>query len=349
MERKLVTIQKIDKIEPIINADNIEVSSILGWKVVTKKGEFAPGDKCCFFEIDSLLPADKSEFEFMSAKKFRVKTCKFRGQLSQGLALPLNLISYADLSGYKIGDDVTEILGVEKWEPAEVMVGANFRARKRGVFPQFLRKTDETRIQSVPGFLVRHKGKTFYSTEKLDGSSITLFYLKDMLYNRLPGTFGVCSRQLELKVDEEDPYRNCFWQAVLECDLESKFKNWNKNICVQGELVGAGIQKNKYKLENRKIFLYSAYDIVEQKYLGLKHLLEASKFLGLDTVPILEEFVLDHSVDELVEMSKGTSMICPSTIREGIVCRRVDLDEDEEVGRASFKAINPNFLLKYDL
>lgn len=348
MERKLASIQTIDKIDPIENADNIEVATILGWKVVIKKGEFSVGDKCCFFEIDSLLPADKPEFEFMAARKFRVKTCKLRGQISQGLALPLNSFSYTDISKHDVGSDVTELLGVEKWEPTEAWVGANLNSRKKGVFPQFLRKTDETRIQSAPRVLYRHKGKQFYYTEKLDGSSITIFYLKDMLYDRLPETIGVCSRNLELKKEEDDPYRNAFWQAVLEADLENKLKTFGRNICIQGELVGAGIQKNKYKLENRKIYLYSAYDVVEQKYLGLKELVDWSKQLELDTVPILGEFTLNHTVDELVEMSKGRSALNTTTIREGIVCRRIDCDEDEELGRASFKVINPNFLLKYD-
>ncbi len=65
MERKLVSIQVIDSIAPIEGADNIVQARVMGWTVVVKKGEFAPGDRCVFFEIDSLLPDGQAWSEFM--------------------------------------------------------------------------------------------------------------------------------------------------------------------------------------------------------------------------------------------------------------------------------------------
>ena len=94
MERKLVSIQVIDDVAPIDGADNIMQARVMGWTVVVKKGEFAPGDRCVFFEIDSVLPDGPAWSEFMRPRGFRVRTAKLRGVLSQGLALPLAILPY---------------------------------------------------------------------------------------------------------------------------------------------------------------------------------------------------------------------------------------------------------------
>ncbi len=91
MERKLATIQKIIEVHPIVNADNLERAVIKGWNVVVKKGEFQAGDLCVYCEIDSLMP-ERPEFEFLESKKYRIKTTKFRGQVSQGIAFPLSIL-----------------------------------------------------------------------------------------------------------------------------------------------------------------------------------------------------------------------------------------------------------------
>ena len=118
--RKLASIQTIKYVKPIPDADSIETVGILGWECVSKKGEFQTDDKCVYFEIDSLLP-EIPEFEFLrkgcwneTFKKFRLKTIKLRKQLSQGLALPLSV--FPNLAKLNVGDDVTELLGIEKYE-----------------------------------------------------------------------------------------------------------------------------------------------------------------------------------------------------------------------------------------
>src|SRR5215475_5801984 len=92
MERKLVSIQRIERIDPIDGADRIVKARVMGWDVVVKKGELGPGDPCVFFEIDSVLPAGQPWAEFMRPRGFRVKTARLRGVLSQGLALPLDIL-----------------------------------------------------------------------------------------------------------------------------------------------------------------------------------------------------------------------------------------------------------------
>ena len=348
MERKLASIQKVVELNPIEGADKIEVCTVLGWKCVVKKGEFKPNELGVYFEVDSILPIDKPEFAFMDKHRGRVKTVRLRKQISQGLFFPLSAITYADLTNLNEGDDVTELLGIKKWEPQEFEHGANLGGRHRN-FPKFLRKTDEIRIQAMPKFLERHNGKLFYIAEKVDGSSCSLYFLKDEMYDKPANTFGVCSRNLECDRPEPDGSINAFWKFVIDNNIEEKMRNLNMNICVQGELAGPGIQKNKYKLDKLEMFLFNAYDLVTQKYLSKKHLTDFAKALNMKTVPIVDEIVLNHTVDELVQMSIAKSVLNDSTYREGIVCRPINEDSDIDIDRASFKVINPEFLLQWNL
>ena len=118
-------------------------------------------------------------------------------------------------------------------------------------------------------------------------------------------------------------------------------------LCIQGELIGPGIQKNKYKLDKHQLKLFNAYDIKKGKYLNYKDTLDMAKTLNVEMCPILGEFELNHTISELVEMSKGFSRLNDKTIREGIVCRTIVEGDDRDVGRISFKVINPEFLLKH--
>lgn len=91
MERALASIQTINKITAIPDADRIECLHVLGWIVVAQKGQFEVGDKCVYFEIDSILP-ERPEFEYMRPTKFRVRTLRLRQQLSQGVCFPLHIL-----------------------------------------------------------------------------------------------------------------------------------------------------------------------------------------------------------------------------------------------------------------
>ncbi len=204
MERKLASVRVINDIQKIPEADMIELAIVDGWKVVVAKNVgHKIGDMVIYCEIDSFLPI-KEEFEFLrksSYKKmgdqegFRLKTIKLRGQVSQGLILPISVLNPTDTNIYVTpfeGLDVTEMLGIVKYEPP---IPAELAGKVKGLFPSFIRKTDEERIQNLASeyelFKTQNKeGVKFYVTEKLDGSSAT-YYFKD-------GIFGVCSRNLEL-------------------------------------------------------------------------------------------------------------------------------------------------------
>lgn len=173
MERKLATIRKIENLEPIEGKDLIELATLDGWQAIVKKGEYTIGDLVVYCEIDSFLPV-KEEYEFLRSRcfkstknlgdGFRIKSMKMGGVLSQGLVLPLSIINDFDKSDItveededtisfelplgksllplNVGDDVTELLGIQKYEQP---IPANLAGKVRGNFPSFIPKTDQER------------------------------------------------------------------------------------------------------------------------------------------------------------------------------------------------------------
>jgi RNA ligase (TIGR02306 family) len=339
MERKLASIRIISDIQPIEGADMIELSIVDGWKVVVAKNVgHKVGDMVIYCEIDSFLPI-KDEFEFLrktSYKKmsdgmegFRLKTIKMRGQVSQGLILPMSVVEYTNVQ-FEVGMDVTNLLGITKYEPP---IPAELSGKVKGLFPSFLRKTDEERVQNLTKEYEewRHQSKhRFYVTEKLDGSSAT-YYIKD-------GEFGVCSRNLELLETE----RNTFWNVARDLKLEEKLREFGRNLCIQGELIGEGIQGNPYKIKGHTVRFFNVFDIDSRTYYGLPMFLATMQHgLKLETVPLLTNLTMElpQTIDECLAFAEGKSQLNSNTEREGVVIRSMD-------GTISFKAISNKFLLE---
>ena len=335
--RKLASIQKIRALEPIEGADAIEKATVLGWQLVVKKGEFAVGDLAVYCEIDSLLP-DRPEFDFLKPRGMRIKTIRLRGQISQGICFPLSVLP----NDFEVKEDAdcTEALGIVKYEPA---LPACLSGIAKGKFPSFIPKTDETRVQVLQTLLDKYQGEKCYVTEKLDGSSTT-YYVKD-------GEFGVCSRNLELVEDME----NSFWKVARQMGIEAKLRAIGKNISIQGELIGEGIQGNKLKLKGQTIKFFNAFDIDKFEYLNLFDFQQLLDELELPMVSIIAfDYELENDIAAIIKMATIRSQILEDVWAEGIVIRpyteKMDLlllNENGNHGRVSFKAINPEFLLKY--
>lgn len=339
--RKLASIQRIKSINPIDGSDRLEVVNVLGWYCVAGKGDFKVGDLCAYFEVDSFLPLSP-EFEFLrkscyrkledGTEGLRIRTVSLRGQTSQGLVMPLSKFKFSFKKFLEEGDDVTSFLGVTKYEspiPAE-LVGEVI-----GPFPGFIPKTDETRIQGHPNVLERHKGKTFIAREKLDGTSCTIYHKN--------GEFGVCGRTLNL-IEKEG---NTYWKMANRYELKDSLPGLG-NISLQGEIIGEGIQGNKYKLKGQDIYFFNAFDIDKQVYFNDTQLSEICGQLKLKIVPFVKELILNNTVEEIVEMSNFKSSINPNTQAEGLVFRPIEEERDMKLGRLSFKAISKEFLLKYE-
>lgn len=189
--RKLATIEKIKNIRPIEGADRIEQATIRGWNVVIEKNKYKENDLVIYCEIDSLLP-ERPEFEFLASKKYRIKTTKFRGQVSQGIAFPIGILEsvgkFQSVSGdprwetlllldkplengdtaipIVPGEDLTEALGITKYEePIPACLGGI----AKGKFPSHSIKTDEERIQNLTDLWPEYQKYKWIATEKLDG------------------------------------------------------------------------------------------------------------------------------------------------------------------------------------
>lgn len=349
--RTLASVQTVNSAEPIPNADAIEKIRVLGWWVVVKKGEFRPGDKVVYCEIDSLLP-EAPDFEFLRASSykpaltdgagtvlqaagFRIKTIRLRGQVSQGICFPLSVLPPG--APLDEGADVTALLGVRKWEPPQT----GSTGRSKGTFPGFLPKTDETRVQVLEKTLALYQGLEFYLTEKLDGTSFTAFVRE--------GEFGVCSRNLLLDTtDDSATLVRVAKQLGLEERLRALGAARGHDVAVQGELIGPGVQGNKYGLRALALRIFNVFDVSAYRFLDHADMLAAVAEMGLEGVPQLGTLTLNHGVDDLVALSEGASVLNPKVQREGVVLRPLREVEDSYLGRLSFKAINPKFLLKYD-
>ncbi len=345
--RKLASIRKIDAIQPIENADAIEVATVGGWKVVVKKNEFTVGELAVYFEIDSWIPHAIAPFlskgkeprEFEGVKGERLRTVKLRGQISQGLLMPVQddftgtyLMIYNDEGGeYALtvseGDDVTEKLGILKWE---MEIPTQLAGLVKGNFPTAIPKTDQERVQNIVLEINQSQGKFFEVTEKLEGTSMTCYMLDN--------EFGVCGRNLDLKMDD----KNSLWATAIREDIENKLRKFEKNnIALQGELVGPGIQGNIYNLPQLEFFIFDVYDVNKGCYFNPIDRQNLIMEIGLKHVPVLENnFQLIHTVDELILKSDGKSIIGNKfqPLREGIVFK-------EMVGEMSFKAISNKYLL----
>ncbi len=346
--RKLASIQIIKDIRPIEGAELIEVAQVLGWNVVVKKGDFQVGGKVIYCEIDSILP-DRPEFEFLKPRGMRIKTIRLKGQVSQGICFPLGILASPFLpddlaleNPYDLfeGADVTDILGITKYEP---VIPACLSGIAKGKFPSFIPKTDEKRVQVLQKVLDKYKGTECYVTEKLDGSSAT-YYVKD-------GEFGVCSRNLELLEDLE----NTFWKVARELDIETKLRSIGRNIAIQGELIGEGIQGNKLKIKGHTVRFFNAFHIDKFEYLNFFDFSELINKIDLHIVPVIDyKYLLNNDIDSIVSMATIKSDLCQDVWAEGIVIRpheeKIDLmlsNENFNNGRLTFKAINPEFLIKY--
>ena len=334
-ERAMATIRKIDAIDPIEGADQIEVATVGGWKVVVKKNEFEVNSLAVYLEIDSWVPNELAPFltkgteprEYNGVKGERLRTVKLRGQISQGLLLPLEP-TCKNIESLLFEDlDVSVPLNVQKWERP---IPAQLAGQVRGNFPTLVPKTDQERIQNLSKQFDKFMEDTWSVTEKLDGSSCT-FYLDD------EDQFHVCSRNLDLKEDEN----NSFWKTAKKYDVEGIMRrNSMQGMAIQGEMIGEGIQGNQYKVV-LDFYVYDMYNTRTGEYILPSQLKAACERLGLNHVPILAEGVtlVGSSIQTILSEAEGKSRLNGSE-REGIVFK------SESIHDRSFKAISNKWLLK---
>lgn len=338
--RNLVTVRTVRSIDAIPDADAIELARVDGWQVVVKKGEFKAGDRCLYFEIDSVVP-ELTPFLFLN--NFRelyngkrgsvIKTIKLRGQVSQGLALPMSVLDLLGVEDASSVGDLSDAIGVWKYDPPPpTSMGGNPVGRN----PSWFAKTDEERVQNVkPEFL----SGDWTATEKIDGTSMSIWKDGDVV--------GVGGHNWQFPLDSDNSFARIaresrLAEAIAQC-VEEK-------ICIQGELAGPGIQGNRLKLDHLTLFIFMVQTpgqkLTQKEIDGLHWWLVVKK--GVDSSLVkLAPRVLTRSwtgtqsdIDEAIQLAHGPSTVNPIAIREGLVFRNV------ADGNKSFKSISAKYLLK---
>lgn len=353
--RMMAWVDAIDEIKPIPEADKIEAYRVGGWWVVDKKDAYKIGDAVIYVSIDSWVPNSLAPFlskgknpkSYLGIKGERLRTVKLRGVISQGLLLPLEKtedgipfikIASADQESFaylKKGDDVTELLGIKKWEPP---IPAELAGLVRGLFPNFIPKTAQERAQNITrNIFDDNHGQAYEVTLKLDGTSAT-FYKKD-------DYVGVCSRNLDLKVCEAN-FGNTYVRMLIDSGIQA-FLEKHGNIAIQGEIMGPGIQGNPEGFEYNHFFVFDVYLIDEHRYMAPR---ERQQFVSELITELNVNFVKHipiywnnvrlsdigiFDLEQLLEFAVGESIANP--VREGVVLKRTD-------GRFSFKVISNKFL-----
>lgn len=355
-ERQLATMREIQDLQPIPGADAIEVATIDGWEVVVKKGEFKVGDPCIYFEIDSMLPVGNPAFKFLESRakmyedkmRARVKTIKLRGQLSQGIALPIGAFTFQEMVNQ--AHELDKVLDIVKYEPAQDGSGCN----PAGTFPIFIPKTDEERCQNI---FSKYKGRyadvKFAKSLKLDGSSITMAWVTDPELFLELGTedepyahdyddaqFIVASRNQVLRYNKDSKW----WMGVENYQIIDQLKKLGKSVAIQGELMGPGIQKNRENFDKYRIFAFRAWFIDEQRFATDEEFHDLARTLGMEICPQMGYSYPFQEFETVKDMLAAADI--PSInhkIAEGVVYKSVDLVNGQMI---HFKAINNKFLLK---
>lgn len=342
--RALASIRRVSEIRPIEGADKIEIAVVDGWQCVVKKNEFAVDSLAVYCEIDSWIPTNVAPFltrpghhpkEFEGVQGERLKTVKLRGQLSQGLLLPREVLipfftaSNLEEMSLNEGTDVTELLDIKKWEKP---LAANLQGKAKGYFPTFIRKTDQERIQNIFKDLTPEQiSDTYEVTLKLDGSSCTFFYNN--------GEVGVCSRNLQLKTGEENT-GNAFVDMFNKLNMCAVLVDHGKNIAIQGELYGSGINGNWEGLSDHHFRVFDIWDIDAQSYMSAGAVWTLCAHLGLMHVPLREKTTLEKfaTVQDFLDYAVASNI--HNKIAEGFVFKSLTNPN------FSFKVINNEFLLK---
>lgn len=350
--RKMASVQTIRAIEPIKNADRIEIAKILGWNVVVGKDlNLKPGDKIVYFEVDSMLPADDPRYagfqkhgqktaivedhngDSVEKTGHVLKTIKLRGVVSQGLAMSLESVGVPEDTA--IGTDVTGIAGVYKYEEPTPVGNAGII----GPFDSRLcPKSDAIRVQSLdPDVYEALKGIPATPTVKVDGTSITVSYHD--------GGLHVYSHNWEIDHDSQA------MKTAVESGIASVIQG-HEGMAVQFEMAGPGINGNRQKLARVRPFVFSVWaDHVKLDRSEWPALLDE---LG---VPVLDpsEWRLDGTVDEMISKVDGLrGHVTRDVLDEGVVWHLDAGDVPVEVSRAlgdnlEVKIISNKYLLKHGL
>jgi RNA ligase (TIGR02306 family) len=228
--------------------------------------------------------------------------------------------------------DFSEDLGVIKWEAP---IPSELDGEVVGAMPTEISSTSQDRIQNLPDVLCSYAETEFEASIKLDGESMTVF--------RTNSNNGVCSKSWWYEEADD----NALWSVAKKNNLIPALNSLGRNLALQGEIIGEGINGNKEKIKGKDFYLFRIYDIDASKILGRverDQVINELRGRGaiINVCPIVEIIklkVFSARVSAILDYAAGPSLN-PKHRREGLVFTSLD-------GQVHFKVISNKYLLKH--
>lgn len=325
--RDLAKVSRIDNLTSVQGKDRIELATVNNYPVIVPKGDYQVGDLVVYVFYDTVLPLWK-EFEFLKARcysnlynGYRIKNLKMCGVYSSGIVFNMDILPN---DNYKLGDDVTEALQIQKYDP-ELLVelGQMSPNSIKKQYPSTVRKSDETNIEKTYGWLKgKYPDEEYYLTEKMEGQAGTWLLNKD-------GIMEEYSHNCFRDTNEDNTWTKVANKYNIKEVLRTQFETWGERLAIQGEICGQGIQSNIYGFKELKLFVYKITNVDTGKAYNHGALLNICDVYDLPTVPLLGFSKLLDSVESMLVHCEGNSIFGKNVKREGVVWRSVN---NQEVG-----------------
>ena len=328
-------------VKPHPNADRLELAQVGRYMSIIGKGYCQTGDLVAYIPEASVVPVDVKETlglvdKLAGKTKDRVKAVRLRGVVSQGLVHPLNVGRLAGLTKLKEGDDVTDILGITKYEPP---IPVSMSGRVYGC-PWGTKGFDVENFKKYPDLIPA--GTPVQLTEKLHGNFCGICY--DPEHEWAVFSKGLGSRNLAFKLDDkENQQKNLYVKAFYAVkDKLQTFvdKKGPAKFFIFGEIFGQGVQDLHYGMKPD----LAIFDINEDdEWHDPKTVKAIANDIGLRTVPVVYEgpFSPDSGHQD------GKTLLDADHIREGVVVRPLHPYRCEETGmRAMVKMVSDDYLFR---
>lgn len=357
-----VSLWKVAEISVHPSADKLEIAKLEGltYQFVVGKDNFKKGELVAYFPLDAIIPvglASAIGLPVKEGKPFRVKSIRLRGMWSEGVLAPLSVIGL-DPKFAEVGLDLTEKLGVVKYEPVEFQENI-FKGQRPDnliALPTTVRKYDIENLQRYPTTYEALKDVVVHITEKLEGSHWWARIDKD------GETVHVGQRNFEIK--RGDPLLNVdqlhpFWQLLYQENLDD-YLYWlhrhfpHNDVTIRGEAVGQGVQGNYYGLKGREVYLFEieldGMPVDSQTFFDLAALYRSAT-RDVKLVPILSMWntlgEIYDDVEAVIAGAKGISLMSQdgvARLREGFVIKPMTEMYHPEIGRLFIKVRDSEYL-----
>jgi len=348
-----VSLERIATVWPHDNADRLAMAQLasMSYQFVIPKDTYQPGDLVVYFPIDSILPEPLIAALGLTGKlsgveKNRIKTLRLRGAISQGIvAKPETVIpDWTPQNAWQEGDDITELLGVTRYDPPPMVSEAGVLVRMPPMVSVYDIEGAERFAAQVETYLM---DQPVIITEKLEGSHWSISLLAD-------GAIAVCRRHYRIQPDpeiEHDWFKVARVSGIrdklpaIKAFLEERMGRALRILTLRGEVIGPSVQGNIYALRERQVWVFeveaNGQPIDAPLYVELVEKFQIVHAPILANGVTLRAWLAGRTV---AEASNGASLLNTKTLREGIVIRPLIEARNEALGRVIIKQRSPEYL-----